>query len=250
MFRQAVSLTFALLAIGGPLKVAGADEPLPAATEALATSIRAGFVNLFEGQVAITKEDEGVPAEGYALNDGERLRTEEGRAELTLTPGSFLRVGPRSELEMIHGGIQSATFRLHRGEVVADVSGPISGQPSVIEVAGASFRFEKAGLYRVALEDEGAVSLDVFDGRVSVNDGFTTVTKGQSIVIEATGTHERGRAAGVRDKPLVAWSRQRRKLMRRRNYPQPHKPGPESVVDREVRHMETNRPVGTVVVGP
>jgi len=249
MFREAASLTFALFAIGGPLKVAGADEPLPAA-EAVATSVRAGFVSLFEGQVAITKEDEGVPTEGYALGDGDRLRTGEGRAELTLTPGSFLRVGPRSELEMIHGGILSATFRLHHGEIVADVSRPISDQPSVIEVAGASFGFEKAGLYRVALEDEGVVSLQVFEGRASVNHGFIIVTKGQSIAIESNNTHERGRAAGARDKPLVAWSRRRRKLLRRRNYPQPHKPGPESVVDREVRHMETNRPVGTVVVGP
>ena len=60
---------------------------------------------------------------------------------------------------MIRGGIHSATLRLHRGEVVADVLRPIGGQSSVIEVGGMSIRLEKAGLYRVTFGDKGAASI-------------------------------------------------------------------------------------------
>src|SRR5260370_30856324 len=65
-------------------------------------SVRAGVVHFFEGSVSI----DGQPLEQkfgrfYDIKLGSELRTDQGRAEVLLTPGVFLRVDENSSIRML-----------------------------------------------------------------------------------------------------------------------------------------------------
>ena len=65
-----------------------------------AISARAGLINVADGDVFLAdarsgslKPFERRPTELVELKEGQTLETQEGRAELLLTPGAFLRIG-------------------------------------------------------------------------------------------------------------------------------------------------------------
>src|ERR1019366_10687053 len=61
------------------------------------TSARSGTVHYFEGDVSIEGQPlQPKPARFPEVKEKEVLRTGQGRAELLLTPGVFLRVGENS----------------------------------------------------------------------------------------------------------------------------------------------------------
>ena len=61
-----------------------------------------GTLNYVEGQASIGSESLDSKSVGSAeLKPGELLTTEQGKAEVLLTPGVFLRVGSNSSVRMI-----------------------------------------------------------------------------------------------------------------------------------------------------
>src|SRR5258708_19297586 len=65
-------------------------------------SVRSGLVHFFEGSVSI----DGQPLEQRFgrfcdIKPGSELRTDQGRAEVLLTPGVFLRVDENSSIRML-----------------------------------------------------------------------------------------------------------------------------------------------------
>jgi len=236
----------ALLALA-PLASAQSKESAPAAT-----SVLAGFVQYVEGQAQIQRSGDAPPSTGVeTLRENERLITGDGRAELTLSVGSFVRVGPHSELEMIDAGLRAAHLRLHRGEVVLDVSLLIDDQVSTLRVGEAVVRFEKSGLYRVAL-GEGNLAIQTFSGRASYQASGETmeIKGGKALQLDAAGAATPSRASEARKAPLLTWTKDRRRILLRQALQAQKASGATPVLDDELRHMENNRPVGTVVVGP
>ena len=96
------------------------------------------------------------------------------------------------------------------------------------------------------------MTIQVSRGRAAHTAGAetTTVTKGKSLLLDASGNSETGKAPSTRDEPLLAWSKERRKLLRQQRPRAAENQLSNPEVDRELRHMRTNRPKGTVVVGP
>ena len=74
---------------------------LPAVSQSV-ISTHSGVIHFFEGAVYIGDQPlESHPGRFPSMPQGAELRTAEGRAEVLLTPGVFIRVGARSTIRMV-----------------------------------------------------------------------------------------------------------------------------------------------------
>lgn len=124
-------------------------------------SSKAGFVNRAEGKVFILRHDsetgeKGRVSLGTQMRDGDRLLTEaDGRAELLLSPGSYLRLSENSEVRAVSTSFSQMRFELLKGSVITEVSTgsePVSAvtkhNPIEIITPHGSVAIAKDGLYR------------------------------------------------------------------------------------------------------
>ena len=128
-------------------------------------SAKAGMINHIEGRVLL--QDERlieVRPSFLHLEAGQRLRTEDGRAEVLFAVGSYLRLGPHSEVEMVSAGLTSASVKLHRGSMIVDAHLVYDEDSLTILLGEAEVRLLKEGLYRLDALDAEDSSLTVVQG--------------------------------------------------------------------------------------
>lgn len=150
-------------------------------------SAKAGGVNFVTGDVKTTKKasTEAAPASiREALENGDEIRTgADGRVEVLLNPGSYLRLGPNSALEIIDTSLDSLRLRLTSGDAIFEVSGDDDEiAPVEIDVANASVVLEKQGIYRVQYREPEIATVRVQKGRVRIGD--EKISEGKEIVID------------------------------------------------------------------
>lgn len=91
-------------------------------------SSKAGFVNRAEGKVFILRQDSETGEKGRAslgtqMRDGDRIMTEaDSRAELLLSPGSYLRLNENSEIHAVTTSFMQMRFELVKGSVITEIS--------------------------------------------------------------------------------------------------------------------------------
>lgn len=91
-------------------------------------STRSGVIHFFEGTVYLGNERlESRLGRFPRMQPGAELRTVEGRAEVLLTPGVFLRVGDRSAIRMVANDLADTRVELEAGSVIVDSAEPNSG---------------------------------------------------------------------------------------------------------------------------
>src|SRR5690348_2557768 len=81
-----------------------------------------GTVNYIEGRAsigAVALTDKSVGSARLAA--GQSLSTDDGRAEILLTPGIFLRVGDHSSLRMNSPGLADTIMTLQKGRAMIEV---------------------------------------------------------------------------------------------------------------------------------
>ena len=135
-------------------------------------SAKAGMINHIEGRVLLQGEPLlEIQRSFLHMEAGQRLRTEDERAEVLFAVGSYLRTGPHSEIEMVSAGLTSASVRLHQGSMIVDAHIVHDEDSLTILVGEAAVRILKKGLYRLdALGAEGP-SLTVVQGNAVVVSG-------------------------------------------------------------------------------
>jgi uncharacterized membrane protein YgcG len=139
-----------------------------------------GTVNYIEGRAAIGAQPLGEQAIGSAkLAAGQSLSTENGRAEVLLTPGVFLRLDQNSSVQMVSPGLADTLLTLQKGRAMVEVADIHPENNIRIGDNNASTQMLKAGLYDFDA-DHGVIR--VFDGKAVVE------TAGRSI--EVNGGHE------------------------------------------------------------
>lgn len=69
----------------------------------------------FDGHSPLTRT-----MRGERLRTGQAIRTQHGKAELLLTPGSFLRIGDNSEARMLSPSLENTSVKLVRGTALLD----------------------------------------------------------------------------------------------------------------------------------
>ncbi|HLK51497.1 MAG TPA: hypothetical protein VKT49_25325 [Bryobacteraceae bacterium] len=130
-------------------------------------SAHAGVVHYTEGKVLVgdqaVQRKFGVFPE---LKEGEELRTEtDGKAEILLTPGAFLRVAPNSSVRMLSRELSDTRFEVMSGSAMVECDELVKGSELTLVYKGRSILLQKNGLYRL---DTDPARFQVYDGKALV----------------------------------------------------------------------------------
>lgn len=132
----------------------------------LVVSVHSGVVHFSEGSVFI---DDHPLEQKFGtfpnVKEGSTLRTEQGRAEILLTPGVFLRIDEDSSIRMISGSIQNTRVEFLRGSVILDSLDAGGDSPVLITYKDCQVRFPKKGVYRM---DASPPVLQAYSGEAEV----------------------------------------------------------------------------------
>ena len=144
-------------------------------------SARSGLIHYVEGQVylgdQLVETKFGVFPE---VKENQQLRTEEGRAEVLLTPGVFLRLGENSSFRMITNRLIDTRLEFLSGSVVVEAENIAKDNSVTVVYQDATVHPLKTGVYRF---DSGTGELRVYDGEADVAAGDRTVNVKEGHVI-------------------------------------------------------------------
>src|SRR5579863_10006936 len=134
-------------------------------------STRSGLIHFFEGEVYLGDQSlESHLGRFPSVPQGAELRTAEGRAEVLLTPGVFLRMGDRSAIRMVANDLADTQVELETGSVIVD-----SGEPNLNTSITLIYKN-----WRVHFLQKGAYRIDADPARLWVRDGQAEVFAGLS----------------------------------------------------------------------
>jgi hypothetical protein len=151
-----------------------------------ANQARPGTLNYVEGQASI----EGRPVTpnsvgNTVLEGGQYLSTANGKAEVLLTPGVFLRLGNDSTVQMVSPNLTQTEVRLERGHANVEVDQLYKQNVILIDLEKGQTQLLQNGLYTF---DADSSTVRVFDGKANVFPGSNLQTDVKPIDVK--GSHE------------------------------------------------------------
>jgi hypothetical protein len=192
-----------ILAFGAVLALAAA----PAFGQAV-LGAKSGLVNYVEGKVFLGDQAlEMTPAQFPEVKENTVLRTEEGRAEVCLTPGVILRLGENSSFRMVTNRLIDTRLELLSGSAIVEATEIAKDTHVALVVKSATVDLPKSGLYRFDLEParlrvyKGSADVQVAGQNLSVSGGKSISLGGNMAIAEKFDTD-----AGD---SLDRWSRRR-----------------------------------------
>jgi len=142
-------------------------------------SAKSGLIHYVEGRVLLADQ----PVESHLgtfpdIKENAQLRTEEGRAEVLLTPGVVLRVGESSAIRMITNRLIDTRVEFLSGSALVEAAELPKDNGVTIVYNDRAVRLLKKGLYRL---DSEPAQLRVYDGEAQVETGgkITAVNEGR-----------------------------------------------------------------------
>jgi hypothetical protein len=196
--RPAQKLTLGVLAL--------AAGSIAALAQSAVISARSGLIHYVEGQVYLGDQPVetkfGVFPE---VKENQQLKTEEGRAEVLLTPGAFLRLGENSSFRMIANRLIDTRLEFLSGAAIVET--PDIGKDNSVTVAYADATVHplKRGIYEF---DSGTGEMRVYDGVAEVTAGDRTVEVRDGHLVEFNTLAVRKFDKAVTD-ALNRWSERR-----------------------------------------
>src|SRR5690348_9975179 len=89
------------------------------------TAAHSGLLHYFEGAVSIDgKAVDYKPGNFLQVKENSTLKTEQGRAEILLTPGVYLRLGENSEVKMLDTRLLSTRIEFLAGSAILESDDP------------------------------------------------------------------------------------------------------------------------------
>ncbi len=173
--------------------------------QAYTISAKPGAVNYVEGSAYLDGQRLSEKAtRATFLRSNDTLSTDDGKAEVLLSPGVFLRVGRDSQIRMISPSLVNTQLEVSRGEAMLEVSGLVKDNTVQVTDHGAAVTIDKDGLYRFTADPSPAVA--VLDGKALVNfgDRETSVGKGREFTFADASKVEKFNTRQEDD--LYAWS--------------------------------------------
>lgn len=130
---------------------------------------RPGTLNYIEGQV--TTQDHQLTSSSVGnidLQPGQSLSTENGKAELLLTPGVFLRLDGNTTVEMVSPNLTKTEVELVKGRAEVEVDQIYKQNTLLVDMRSGEAQLLKKGLY--SFDTDGSI-IRVFDGEAGVYPG-------------------------------------------------------------------------------
>jgi len=184
---------------------------LPQALGQSVISARSGLINYFEGVVFLDGQPLARKAGTFArMHEGSMLVTESGRAEVLLTPDTYLRIGADSSIRMISSDIDDTQVELLSGSSTLDSARAPDGAFARIVFRDATIRFLKPGHYRMDAEPP---QLRVYEGEAEVSRNGSPVKIESSQLMPLDGAPVVKRFTQGSDGLLDLWSEERGSLI-------------------------------------
>jgi hypothetical protein len=178
-------------------------------------SAKAGGVNFVSGDVkarlAGSREWHSVSVKDD-LRSGDAGRTgADGRVEVLLNPGSYLRAGASTEFELTDVSLDNLRLNLTRGSVFVEATGYDElGLNIQITTPRTRVELVRSGVYRIDVTESGETIVAVQKGRARVGEGLTaTVIKGGKVARVGAGGVEVAKFEKKQRDDLDMWSRER-----------------------------------------
>src|SRR5580658_1363994 len=159
-------LHFAALAVGFLAVLPVTAQPV--------ISAKSGLLSYVEGNVLLNDQPVEFSTTRFAdVKENSIVKTEDGRAEVLLTPGVTLRMGENSSLRMIANRLVDTRVELLSGSAVVEADQIAKDTNVTVVVGQGSVSLPKAGLYRF---DAAPAQIKVFKGDADVEVAGQTKT--------------------------------------------------------------------------
>jgi hypothetical protein len=135
-----------------------------------------GSINYVEGQASVDGQPLNSDSPGQAeLGAGQTLTTGNGRVEVLLTPGVFLRVDNNSSVRMVSPDLANTEVELDRGRAMVEATDIHKENNIRVDENGASAKILKNGLYDF---DFAHNQIRTYKGKLQVNEADRKVDVG------------------------------------------------------------------------
>jgi hypothetical protein len=192
--------------------------------EKFVISAKAGGVNVVTGRASMLPHGNGEWQQLTIKEDleaGDLVKTGvDGRVEMLLNPGSYLRVGENSEFELSDNSLENLELRLIKGTAIVEVTGG-DDQELFIGITTPHTRMSivRRGLYRVNVVPGDTTELIVRKGRVMLEGSHTKVNGGNKVVFSRNSfSVAKLKKADKKDlEALEGWSKDRAQTLAKEN---------------------------------
>jgi hypothetical protein len=134
-----------------------------------ANQARPGTLNYVEGQASIDGRQISAQSVGSTvLAPGQYLATADGKVEILLTPGVFLRLDNNSTVKMVSPKLTHTEVLLERGRASVEADQIYSQNTILIDQKNGQTQLLKNGLYEFNADDH---TVRTFDGKAAVYPG-------------------------------------------------------------------------------
>jgi hypothetical protein len=138
---------------------------------------------------------------------GHVLQTDQGKAEMLLFPGAFVRLGENSSVRMVSPSLTDTRVELVKGQAMVEVDQISKDNHLQIQAGPASIEVQKKGIYSLNADQP---RLAVYDGKASVRVGDRSVEAGKGReVLLADASLKAQKFDRDQTDQLYAWSRLR-----------------------------------------
>jgi hypothetical protein len=191
-------------------------------------SVYSGVIHLAEGSVFLDNRPvEQKPGRFEEIKPGSELRLEDGRAEVLLTPGVFLRMGEGSAIRMVSNVLADTRVDLLHGPAIIDATEPSPQTSVTVAVGDTQIRVHRAGRYRF--------NSNPSELRVSDGDAEVTVAGGKPFAVNSGHLMDLASGTVMRTSPIADdldnWDRDRSEAIARGNLAGSQTPELGSYVD-------------------
>jgi len=181
---------------------------LPSTFAQSVISAHSGVVQYVEGR-AFLDGQQVDPQFGHFpdIKNNQEFRTEDGRAEILLTPGVFLRMGEDSGIRMLSNSLADTRVEVTSGAAMVEVDQIPKDNAITLVYKDTNITLLKHGLYRV---DSSTARLRVYDGEATVasESGKLTLRSNKQTFLDGTLVAENfDKNAG--DDELYRWADRR-----------------------------------------
>jgi hypothetical protein len=147
-------------------------------------SAHSGVVHYVEGTAYLNTDRVDLKFGQFPeIKQDQEFRTEEGRAEILLTPGVFLRVGENSSIRMVSNKLSDTRVELLTGAAMVECDDIAKDNAIMLLYQGNTMILAKRGLYRV---ETNPARLQVYDGEAIVKgeSGQLTLKGGKETALQ------------------------------------------------------------------
>jgi hypothetical protein len=142
---------------------------------------RPGTINYSEGKVTVDgRAVKSRQLGSVELAPGSQLETANGKAEMLLTPGVFLRLGDNSAVRMLSPSLTDTRVAMVRGRATLEVDMLSHENHLAVQDGAASVVIDKKGIYEFNADQPHVA---VYDGKVTaqVDDRSVDIGKGKEL---------------------------------------------------------------------